>query len=244
MWPLTRCWMTVEAVICVLVCMSSPGGPVPPQKLTTPFTISPARCSLLVSAPERAPSNPRCCLRSVSAPPGTCAPDPSTATKKKKERRKKGSPPEFTLHPRITDAFFTHLRNLALEWTPPENIDRSDVSSTNWTFTVRKEISERGVQAEDGSLMWGREAETKDFLIQSCLLLNSSEKKKKKKKKTNNNIYIYIFIMWQCAMACMPVFLSWRRVSSFMLLLLIRLHWVFLHVLFVSVSGSSEQTTP
>lgn len=119
---------------------------------------------------------------------------PAQPQKKKKERRKKGSPPEFTLHPRITDAFFTHLRNLALEWTPPENIDRSDVSSTNWTFTVRKEISERGVQAEDGSLMWGQEAETKDFLIQSCLLLNSSEKKKRKRKKRPTIIYTYTYL--------------------------------------------------
>ncbi|XP_047187685.1 SKI family transcriptional corepressor 1a isoform X3 [Scophthalmus maximus] len=50
------------------------------NKLTTPFTISLARCSTPVSVPEPAPSSPRCCLHSVRHDP---APDPSTAKKKR-----------------------------------------------------------------------------------------------------------------------------------------------------------------
>lgn len=51
-------------------------GSVPPQKLTTPFIISPARCSPHVSVPEAAPSNPHCCLHSAQPDPAS---DRSTA---------------------------------------------------------------------------------------------------------------------------------------------------------------------
>lgn len=77
----------VSSVVCEVALSAFPlhvltDGLVPPQKLTTPFTISPARCSPPVSAPEPAPSNPRCCLPSAWH---NTAPDSSTAQKNKKK---------------------------------------------------------------------------------------------------------------------------------------------------------------
>lgn len=76
----------------------------------TPFTISPARCSPLVSVPEPAPSNPRCCLPSAT----TLHLTPAQPKKKKEEKNTHRSASwalmcsPLTWNPRITNLLYRY----------------------------------------------------------------------------------------------------------------------------------------
>lgn len=142
-------------------------GLVPPQKLMTPFTISPARCSPLVSVPEPAPSSPRCCLRSARHHP---PPDPSTAKNKTPPAHRSAST-ALTCHLRTTHLLYSHTTDFST-W-----VNRlGEGPLKNWTLewqTLRRWV--HFMLWIEGLWMWSCRGVS---LNQSRLLFSFSEKKK------------------------------------------------------------------
>ena len=178
-------------------------GSAPPQKLTTPFTISPARCSPLASAAGPAPSSPRWCLRSHPARRGADNPARPKAYAHARAHQHGALMKDYPVK--------TH-KHLSKHWTK--------IFKTKYNENKKQDWTEVHLMCEDA-----QNQEVSSNHARS--ILRSTNRSSPILKHKTNRVY-KLYITWPCAMTCVSVTLSWK---SHYLGCFARLNvWVFTHV--------------